>query len=87
MNAMRSTVLALAIATAAACASKPERYEPLERARAAVDAVSQDAVAQQIAGEEVQDARNALNEADRAFDAGRPEDYMEIGRASCRERV
>jgi outer membrane protein OmpA-like peptidoglycan-associated protein len=76
VNATRSTILALAIATVAACASKPERYEPLERARSAVESVSQDAVAQQVAGEEVQSARNALTAADRAFADGRPEDEV-----------
>jgi outer membrane protein OmpA-like peptidoglycan-associated protein len=76
VNATRSMILALAIAVVAACASKPERYEPLERARAAVDAVSQDTVAQQVAGEEVQEARNALMAADRAFDNGQPEDEI-----------
>ncbi|HKZ74979.1 MAG TPA: OmpA family protein, partial [Steroidobacteraceae bacterium] len=35
--------------------------------------VSQDAVAQQVAGEQVQEARNALDAADRAFEAGKLE--------------
>jgi outer membrane protein OmpA-like peptidoglycan-associated protein len=76
VNATKRIVLGLAIVTIAACASKPERFEPLERARAAVESVSQDAVAQQVAGEEVQSARNALSAAERAFNDDRPEEEV-----------
>jgi outer membrane protein OmpA-like peptidoglycan-associated protein len=53
------------------CASRPERFEPLEQARAAVQSAMQDTVAQQVAGEQVQEARNALDAGDSAFKNGR----------------
>jgi OmpA-OmpF porin, OOP family len=68
---LKTSLLALAgAALVTACASRPERFEPLEEARAAVQSVSQDTVAQQVAGEQVQEARNALAAADRAFEEG-----------------
>jgi outer membrane protein OmpA-like peptidoglycan-associated protein len=60
----------------AGCASKPERFEPLEQARAAVQSTMQDPLAQQVASDQVQNARNALAAAERAFEEGKPSEEV-----------
>jgi outer membrane protein OmpA-like peptidoglycan-associated protein len=60
------TVTALA-AVMAACASAPQRNDQLEQARAEVQTLSADPLAQQAAQGDVDAARASLNQADTAF--------------------
>jgi len=65
------TVSALA-AVLAACASAPQRNDQLEQARAEVQAFTADPMAQQAAGNDIDQARTSLNQADSAFQQKRP---------------
>ncbi len=56
----------------AACASAPQRNDQLEQARAEVQRVSADPLAQQAASNDVDAARASLNQADTAFQQKRP---------------
>lgn len=60
------TVTALA-AVMAACASAPQRNDQLEQARAEVQTLSADPLAQQAAQDDMDAARASLNQADTAF--------------------
>jgi outer membrane protein OmpA-like peptidoglycan-associated protein len=65
------TVTALA-AVLAACASAPQRNDQLEQARAEVQTLSSDPLAQQAASGDVDAARASLNQADTAFQQKAP---------------
>jgi outer membrane protein OmpA-like peptidoglycan-associated protein len=65
------TVAGLA-AILAACASAPQRNDQLEQARAEVQTLSADPLAQQAANNDVEAARTSLNQADTAFQQKRP---------------
>ena len=65
------TVTALA-AVLAACASAPQRNDQLEQARAEVQTLSSDPLAQQAASADVDAARASLNQADTAFQQKAP---------------
>ena len=65
------TVTALA-AVLAACASPPQRNDQLEQARAEVQALSADPLAQQAASGDVDAARASLSQADTAFQQKAP---------------
>jgi len=65
------TVTALA-AVLAACASAPQRNDKLEQARAEVQTLSSDPLAQQAASGDVDAARASLNQADTAFQQKEP---------------
>lgn len=65
------TVTALA-ALLAACASAPQRNDQLEQARAEVQALTADPLAQQSAANDVEQARASLNQADGALQQKRP---------------
>lgn len=71
MNTNRTAIVLVAAATLAACATTPKRNEQLEAAHATFDRLSQDPLAQQAAGTEVQSARTSLQQADDALHAGR----------------
>jgi len=55
-----------------ACASAPQRNDQLEQARAEVQALAADPMAQQAAGSDLDQARASLNQADSAFQQKRP---------------
>jgi outer membrane protein OmpA-like peptidoglycan-associated protein len=65
------TVTALA-AVMAACASAPQRNDQLEQARAEVQTLSSDPLAQQAASGDMDAARASLSQADTAFQAKEP---------------
>jgi outer membrane protein OmpA-like peptidoglycan-associated protein len=65
------TVTALA-AVLAACAAAPQRNDQLEQARAEVQTLSSDPLAQQAASGDVDAARASLNQADTAFQQKAP---------------
>lgn len=65
------TVTALA-AVLAACATAPQRNDQLEQARAEVQTLSADPLAQQAASGDVDAARASLSQADTAFQAKEP---------------
>jgi outer membrane protein OmpA-like peptidoglycan-associated protein len=65
------TVVGLA-ALLAACASAPQRNDQLEQARAQVQALSADPLAQQAAGNDLEAARASLNQADTALQQKKP---------------
>jgi len=55
-----------------ACASAPQRNDQLEQARAEVQTLSADPMAQQAAASDLDQARASLNQADSAFQQKRP---------------
>jgi outer membrane protein OmpA-like peptidoglycan-associated protein len=55
-----------------ACASAPQRNDQLEQARAEVQTLAADPMAQQAAGSDLDQARASLNQADSAFQQKRP---------------
>jgi len=67
-----SIVLAAVAAVLAGCASAPQRNDQLEQARAEVQAFSAEPMAQQAAGDDLDQARASLNQADSAFQQKRP---------------
>lgn len=84
------------VAVLGACASAPERIEQLEQARADVQSLEQDPLAQQAASKELAAARNVLQQADTAVEQKQPreeivhlayvaERYAEIGKARIAE--
>jgi outer membrane protein OmpA-like peptidoglycan-associated protein len=78
-KALKTGSILTAIALVSACASKPERFEPIEQARAAVQAAVQDPFVQQVAPEEIQGARGALDAAERAYQDDRaPEEVSHL---------
>lgn len=79
-----------------ACASAPTRIEQLEQARADVQSLAQDPLAQQAASRELAAARNALQQAETALEQKRPREeivhlayvagrHAEIGKARIAE--
>jgi len=65
------TVIGVA-AVLSACASAPQRNDQLEQARAEVQTLAADPMAQQAAGSDLDQARASLNQADSAFQQKRP---------------
>jgi outer membrane protein OmpA-like peptidoglycan-associated protein len=66
-NAMKTPLLAAAIAAMSGCASLPDRVEPLEAARAEIRRLEQDPFANEVAARELRAAREALQQADNAY--------------------
>ncbi|MEJ1962470.1 MAG: OmpA family protein [Gammaproteobacteria bacterium] len=74
-----TTVSVSAIVSAvllAACASTPKNIEQLDQARADVQTLSQDPLAQQSASQELANARSSLDAADAAMKKGKREDVL-----------
>jgi outer membrane protein OmpA-like peptidoglycan-associated protein len=70
---MRKVIVVGAVAAVmAACASAPQRSEELEQARAEIQTLSQDPLAQQSAGKDLEAARKALQDADDALRQKKP---------------
>src|SRR6267154_2154302 len=70
---MRKVIVVGAVAAVlAACASAPQRSEQLEQARAAVQTLSQEPLAQQAAGKDLDAARKALQDAEEALRQKKP---------------
>jgi len=59
-------------AALAACASAPQRSEPVEQARAEIQTLSQDPLAQQAAGGDLDAARKSLQQAEAALQQKQP---------------
>ncbi len=59
-----------------ACASAPQRNDQLEQARAEVQTLSADPMAQQAAASDLDQARTSLNQADSAFQQKRPPEQV-----------
>lgn len=59
-----------------ACASAPQRNDQLEQARAEVQTLSADPMAQQAASSDLDQARASLNQADSAFQQKRPPEQV-----------
>lgn len=70
------TIAALAVLLAA-CASTPKRNEQLEQARAEVDKLAHDPMAQQAASADVDAARGNLQQAESAFQQKRPPEEVD----------
>ncbi len=83
--------LAVCAALLAACATTPQRNEQLEQARAEVEKLARDPLAQQAASSDVDAARTALQQADAAFQQKKaPEEvnhlaYLALRRAQAGE--
>jgi outer membrane protein OmpA-like peptidoglycan-associated protein len=60
----------------AGCASAPQRNDQLEQARAEVQALTADPLAQQAASNDLDQARASLNQADGAFQQKRPPEVV-----------
>src|SRR5579862_661554 len=70
---MRKVILIGAVAAAfAGCAVAPQRSEQVEQARAEVETLSQEPMAQQAAGNDLDSARKALQDAEGALKAKAP---------------
>jgi outer membrane protein OmpA-like peptidoglycan-associated protein len=70
---MKKLVFVGAIAAIlAACASAPQRSEQVEQARAAIQTLSQDPLAQQAAGRDLEAARKSMQEAEMALQQKQP---------------
>jgi flagellar motor protein MotB len=70
---MKNLVMVGAIAAAlAACASAPQRSEQVEQARAQVQTLSQEPLAQQAAGRDLEAARKSLEQAEAALQQKQP---------------
>jgi outer membrane protein OmpA-like peptidoglycan-associated protein len=70
---MKKLIMAGAVAAAlAACASPPQRSEQVEQARAEIQTLSQDPLAQQAAGKDLESARKALQDAETAMQQKQP---------------
>jgi outer membrane protein OmpA-like peptidoglycan-associated protein len=69
MNTIAKNILAAVIVgSVAACSGLPDRVDELEQARSAVRNVEQDRLATQVAGQELSAAREALDQADAAYE-------------------
>jgi outer membrane protein OmpA-like peptidoglycan-associated protein len=71
-----STTLIATAVLIAGCASTPKRVEQLEQARADVQTLSQDPLAQQAAAQELKNARESLDRAEAALKEGEREDVI-----------
>jgi len=70
---MKKLLVAVAVAaTIAACASAPQRSEQLEQARAEVQKLTQDPLAQQAAGRDLEAARKSMQQAETALQQKQP---------------
>jgi outer membrane protein OmpA-like peptidoglycan-associated protein len=70
---MKKLLIVGAIAAAlAACASAPQRSEQVEQARAEIQTLSQDPLAQQAAGRDLEAARKSLEQAETALQQKQP---------------
>jgi outer membrane protein OmpA-like peptidoglycan-associated protein len=70
---MKKLILIGAVAAAlAGCATAPQRSEQIEQARAAIENLSQEPMAQQAAGRDLESARKALDDAEGALKAKQP---------------
>jgi outer membrane protein OmpA-like peptidoglycan-associated protein len=70
---MKKLIIAGTVAAVlAACASAPQRSEQLEQARAEVQTLSQDPLAQQAAGRDLEAARKSLEQAEVALQQKQP---------------
>jgi OmpA-OmpF porin, OOP family len=70
---MRKVIVVGAVAAVmAACASTPQRSEQLEQARAEIQTLAQDPLAQQSAGKDLDSARKALQDAEEALRQKKP---------------
>jgi outer membrane protein OmpA-like peptidoglycan-associated protein len=65
-------VVGAVVAILAACASVPQRSEPVEQARAEIQTLSQDSLAQQAAGRDLEAARKSLQDAEMALQQKQP---------------
>lgn len=65
-NKILGMVAGAAVMIAAGCASLPEQIDELDRARAVVESVDQDPMAEKVAGSEIEAAKQALMRADTA---------------------
>jgi outer membrane protein OmpA-like peptidoglycan-associated protein len=63
-------------AVLSACASAPQRNDQLEQARAEVQTLAADPMAQQAASRDLDQARASLNQADSAFQQKRPPEHV-----------
>jgi outer membrane protein OmpA-like peptidoglycan-associated protein len=66
------TLAGLSAVVVAACASAPQRNEQLEQARAEVQALTANPLAEQAASDDVDAARASLNQAETAFQQKKP---------------
>lgn len=77
---MKYTIVPAAVIAAAvlltACASTPKRVEQLEQARADVQTLAQEPLAQQAASQELANARSSLTQAENALKEGDREDIL-----------
>jgi outer membrane protein OmpA-like peptidoglycan-associated protein len=70
---MKKLIVAGAVAAVlAACASPPKRSEAVEQARAEIQTLAQDPLAQQAAGKDLESARKALQDAEDALQKKEP---------------
>jgi OmpA-OmpF porin, OOP family len=70
---MKKLLLAGAVTAAiAACASAPQRSEQVEQARAEIQTLSQDPLAQQAAGRDLEAARKSMQDAEMALQQKQP---------------
>src|ERR1700743_3500002 len=70
---MKKLLIVGAVAAAlAACATPPQRSEQVEAARAEIQTLSQDPLAQQAAGTDLQNARKSLQDAEMALQQKQP---------------
>jgi outer membrane protein OmpA-like peptidoglycan-associated protein len=70
---MKKLLVVAAVAAAlAACVSAPQRSEQVEQARSEIQTLSQDPLAPQAAGKDLDSARKALQDADNALQARQP---------------
>jgi len=70
---MKNTLIPVAIAALlAACASAPQRSDRVDQARAVIQTLSQDPLAQQSAAKDLEAARTRLQEAETALAQNRP---------------
>ncbi len=65
-------VVAAVVAAFAGCASPPQRSEEIEQARAQIDTLSQEPLAQQAAGKDLDAARKSLQDAETALHDKQP---------------
>jgi outer membrane protein OmpA-like peptidoglycan-associated protein len=70
-------VMAALATLTAACVSTPRRSEPLEEARAEVQKLSQDPLAQQAANSDLEAARGNLQQADTALQQRKPPELID----------
>jgi outer membrane protein OmpA-like peptidoglycan-associated protein len=73
----KNLIIAIGVAAAlSACASAPQRNDQLEQARAEVQTLAADPMAQQAASSDLDQARASLNQADSAFQQKRPPEHV-----------